>query len=104
MAKYRKKPIVIEAFRMGIDPRPDWFTEEMIKGRIETYYVDYTPTDSDPTPVTDPFEFRETYCTIQTLEGLMRGDYGDFIIRGVEGEIYPCKPDIFEKTYEEVAE
>ena len=39
---------------------------------------------------------------IQTLEGKMRADYGDWIIKGVAGEVYPCKPDIFEATYEPV--
>ncbi len=38
--------------------------------------------------------------TIRTLEGVMRADIGDMIIRGVKGEFYPCKPDIFEATYE----
>lgn len=41
---------------------------------------------------------------IKTLEGVMTADIGDYIIKGVNGEFYPCKPDIFEKTYEEVKE
>jgi hypothetical protein len=41
-------------------------------------------------------------CEIVTLEGVMRCNIGDWIIRGVKGELYPCKPDIFEATYEEV--
>jgi len=41
---------------------------------------------------------------IRTLEGLLRADVGDWIITGIRGEQYPCKPDIFEKTYEEVKE
>lgn len=41
---------------------------------------------------------------IETLEGTMAADIGDYIIRGVQGELYPCKPDIFEQTYEEVTE
>lgn len=41
---------------------------------------------------------------IETLEGTMKASVGDYIIKGVNGEFYPCKPDIFEKTYEEVAE
>lgn len=41
---------------------------------------------------------------IDTLEGTMIVDYGDYIIKGVKGEFYPCKPDIFEQTYEEVIE
>ena len=45
-----------------------------------------------------------TALLIPTLEGIMRAEIGDYIIRGVEGEYYPCKPKIFEKTYEEVTE
>ena len=41
---------------------------------------------------------------IYTLEGAMRASVGDYIIRGVDGEFYPCKPDIFEKTYEIIEE
>ncbi len=41
---------------------------------------------------------------IETLEGDMRGDVGDYLIRGVQGELYPCKPDIFKATYELVEE
>jgi hypothetical protein len=41
---------------------------------------------------------------ITTLEGVMRADKGDWIIKGVKGELYPCKPDIFEMTYEQVYE
>jgi len=77
--KYRKKPVVIEAFRYYIDPRPDWFQDKVTLNEIITY---------------------ETHCDIYTLEGVMRGEYGDYIIQGVLGEIYPCKPDIFELTYE----
>lgn len=91
--KYRKKPIVIDAFRMGMDPRPDWFQDKVSANEIITYSDD---------PDKGPFEFRRTYCDIKTLEGTMRGDFGDYIIRGVQGEVYPCKPDIFEKTYEPV--
>ncbi|WP_407690379.1 hypothetical protein [Salimicrobium halophilum] len=42
------------------------------------------------------------YLRIETLEGTMRADVGDYVIKGVNGEFYPCKPDIFEKTYEAV--
>jgi hypothetical protein len=93
MAKYRKKPVVIEAFRMGMDARPDWFQDKVSSNDIVTLSDDVDE---------GPFSFRKTYCDIKTLEGTMRGDYGDFIIKGVQGEIYPCKPDIFAKTYEAV--
>ena len=79
--KYRKKPVVIEAVRYMIDDcLPDWFIDRVID-QIITTHADGT-------------------CDIKTLEGTMRADNGDFIILGVNGEVYPCKPDIFEKTYE----
>lgn len=79
MAQYRKKPVVIEAFKYGIDHRPDWFMDKVTTNDIITY---------------------NDHCTINTLEGIMTGNYGDYIIQGVQGEIYPCKWDIFEMTYE----
>lgn len=84
--KYRKKPVVIEAFKYGIESIPDWFMDKVSTNEI-TLRGEY----KDP-----------SHCEIQTLEGTMIGKVGDFIIKGVAGEIYPCKPDIFEKTYEEV--
>jgi hypothetical protein len=74
--KYVKKPIVVEAFRLGYDDKPEWF-------------VDYE------------FQFaRDAYIIIETLEGEMRGFMGDMIIKGIKGEIYPCKKDIFDATYD----
>lgn len=81
--KFRKKPVVIEAFRYYIDPRPDWFCDRVSDSSITTF---------------------ESHCLIKTLEGEMRGDVGDYIIQGVKKEIYPCKSDIFEMTYERVEE
>lgn len=91
MAKFRKKPVEIEAFRFYIDPMPDWFTDKMTYNEIMIFNCDYSRYDID-----------EAYCTIKTLEGTMRGNGGDYIIKGVQGEIYPCKSDIFEATYEKV--
>lgn len=91
MAKFRKKPVEIEAFRFYIDPMPDWFTDKMTYNEIMIFNCDYNRYDID-----------EAYCTIETLEGTMRGNGGDYIIKGVQGEIYPCKPEIFEATYEKV--
>lgn len=79
MTKYRKKPVVIEAWRNvpGIsDMFPDW----MKAGSI-------TANDDGS-------------LNIVTLEGVMRADPGDWVIRGVKGELYPYKPDIFAATYE----
>ena len=88
MAQYRKKPVVIEAFKYGIDPRPDWFSDKVTSNEIITNVG------------TDIRDLSEYYCEIKTLEGIMIGGFGDYIIQGVQGEIYPCNADIFELTYE----
>lgn len=89
MAKYRKKPVVIEAFCYGEEIIPQWFFEKIGNGIT----------------ITIPFPLGVSErCIIETLEGNMCGTKGDYIIQGVNGEIYPCKPDIFEKTYEKVEE
>lgn len=88
MGKFRKKPVVVEAFQVtdqdGTDEEavPAWFWEA-----LETFQA---------------YKIYGGGFAILTLEGEMRADRGDWIIRGVNGEIYPCKPDIFEKTYEPV--
>ena len=82
MAKFRKRPVVIDAFRALIDKPGQWFKDAVDRGDV-WYQGGEHP-----------------YFTIKTLEGEMRAERGDIIIRGVAGEIYPCKPDIFEATYE----
>ncbi len=79
MGMYRKKPVVIEAVQ--------WSTGDKLPGgcfygRGETFDL--------------------ACCFIETLEGVMRVNSGDWVITGVKGEIYPCKPDIFAVTYEAV--
>ena len=78
--KYRKKPVVVEAMQL---------------------------TDSNEIKVTEFMGLYEGKLTadgieIETLEGTMKASIGDYIIKGVQGEFYPCKPDIFEQTYEKV--
>ena len=81
--KFIKKPVIIEAMQHKGN---NW--EELIK------WCPYgLMTQSDNKPI-----------FIDTLEGKMRCDVGDWIIKGVKGEFYPCKPDIFEATYDAVAE
>lgn len=89
--KYRKKPVVIEAFElcedfMKVDANcrgvPDWGIVAYDDGII------YFDNNGD--------------CYIKTSEGDMKASMGDYIICGVSGELYPCKPDIFKKTYEVV--
>ena len=77
--KYRKKPVVIEAIQYNGE-------------NIDEIY-EFTG---------DVLEETVTEIGIRTLEGFMKMTPGDWIIKGVNGEFYPCKPDIFEKTYEAV--
>lgn len=87
--KYRKKPVVVEALKINARGLigEEWFWDAVSENRIITYnFGKNYPQDA--------------WCEIKTLEGVMVAKTGDYIIQGVEGEIYPCKPDIFEKTYE----
>ena len=91
MTKFRKKPVVIEAIT---------FNELVAYGLTHgANVVDGMPWsfDYEGHPITH--ENNDCYL-IPTLEGTMRMDRGDMLITGVAGEIYPCKPDIFEMTYE----
>lgn len=87
MAKYRKKPVVIEAvqvtkeMRNNLGPFPEWALPHLIAGS------------------TEKIENSE-WIQVKTLEGNLNVSDGDYLIRGVKGEVYPCKPDIFEQTYE----
>lgn len=81
MEKYRKKPVVIEAIQWtGLNT-----------GDVNTF----AGKDIETIRPNEPF-------IIQTLEGEHKASVGDFIIKGIKGEFYPCKPDIFEATYEPV--
>lgn len=85
MAKYRKKPVVVEAYELyGEEHIPDWLEEALMNGTA--------------------FQTEFDGMIIKTLEGDHYARKGDFIIRGVHGELYPCKPDIFRETYEYVGE
>lgn len=87
MAKFRKKPVVIDAIQFFDQPEEIIAIQEFMGGDDLT--IDYKD-------VYDP------KLKIHTLEGVMNASLGDYIIKGVNGEFYPCKPDIFEKTYEPV--
>lgn len=86
MTKFRKLPVVIEARQLTTD---------------NGHFLINWMLDSDPSCATI---FNDDLVTlnIQTLGGWHKADIGDWIIKGVKGEFYPCKPDIFEATYEEV--
>jgi len=90
MPKFRKKPVVVEAHQHKADDTKataEWIEKVSGKSWCEVLLFDV-----------------QGRAVIKTLEGTMIGDDGDYIIRGVNGEFYPCKPDIFEKTYEPVAD
>lgn len=89
--KFKKKPVIIEAIQ---------FTEEVALSVLA---------DKQPGPfglgVSGSWhgptrKLHSASIGIKTLEGVMRANLGDWIIKGVKGELYPCKPDIFEATYE----
>lgn len=93
MAKYRKKPVVIEVVIEAVQ----------FNGLDDYLEICEWINESDNTLSADELiEFRAPIMLINTLEGTMTADVGDYVIKGVSGEFYPCKPDIFEKTYEAV--
>ncbi len=80
MAKYRKKPVIIEARKFdGTDESVEWLLPQLKSGKIGR---------------------ATNKLYIKTLEEIHTANVGDYIIKGVKGEFYPCKPDIFEQTYE----
>ena len=94
--RFRKKPMLIEAFQFiwpcSPTALPEWWQAALAKpsdvvGNARMHQAMH----GDP-----------AHCLIFTREGVMRADLGDWVIRGVQGELYPCKPDIFAATYEEV--
>ena len=87
MAKYRKKPVVIDAMQ---------YTEDSREQIIEWCDPRHHSMDEEGCL------FETSHLFIKTLEGEMMAKLGDWIIQGIRGEFYPCKPDIFEATYEPV--
>lgn len=85
MPKFRKKPVVIEAL-------------QFVGGRVSMLEcAAFIGASARP-------RMEDATLKISTLEGVMKAEPGDWIIRGVAGEFYPCKPDIFAATYEAVAD
>jgi hypothetical protein len=91
MANYRKKPVVIEAwqFQGGWDSALSIMQSAGVTGEDDERMLWSHSGDDEVGQIEIP-----------TLEGTMRADKGDWIIKGVKGELYPCKPDIFAATYE----
>ena len=95
MKRYRKKPVVIEAVQ---------FIEGSENPSFEFLGINKVsldqPTENDVIEIIPCAPCRCFSVYIKTLEGKMKVSNGDYIIKGVNGEFYPCKPDIFEKTYD----
>lgn len=91
MAQYRKKPVVIEAIQYNNINKEEIekFVGVTLRTEVDSYHYD----QGLPIPP-------KMFLFIATLEGEMRVDPMDYVIKGVKGEFYPCKPDIFEQTYE----
>lgn len=95
VGKWRKKPVVVEALQWtGENHRPmfDFLTgttDENMSTYGDNFYIDHSKVEGG--------------LMIRTLEGVYKASINDFIIKGVKGEFYPCKPDIFEATYEAVS-
>ena len=82
MGRFRKRPVEIEAFQLPlVDQVPAWLAEAVAAGTVRPHAGG---------------------AKIDTLEGLLTASPGDWIIRGVKGELYSCKPDVFALTYEQV--
>lgn len=90
MGIYRKKPVEVEAFQWTGDKdqeaEPVWMSEALRSGKAVVYRDEHSAPE----------------MVVSTLEGYMTARIGDYIIRGIKGELYPCKPDIFAETYEKV--
>lgn len=87
---YRKKPVVIEAWQ---------FTKNNFSEGVP-YFIRHA--ENKPVTLYSQYAGEVIYGEIQTLEGVMKVSENDYIIKGIKGEFYPCKPDIFEETYEMV--
>ena len=77
--QYRKKPVVVEAFRYGYDVVPYWFTHHR-----------------------DTVAIRPDYAKLRTHNGEVRVNHGDYVVKAISGEIYPCNANLFHEIYEEV--
>ena len=103
--KYRKKPVVIEAwqwlFNENQEEDPPWVLDAMNRKYGSPNSAAFWP-DGNRRDDADPNWTERPHIAIETLEGTHYAIPGDFIIQGVKGELYPCKPDIFRLTYEKV--
>lgn len=94
--RFRKKPVVIEAMQIAHDP-DDEMVGDLSVTTVSGWMMAHGFRDFKVHGEHRPFGI-----AIETLEGVMVASPGDWIIRGIQGEFYPCKPDIFADSYEEI--
>ena len=97
--RFRKKPVEVNAVQLGWDTWSEMCDHAGV-GKLTDNKPEGCYIDAEGNPTKDMTD--EIGLLIPTLEGLMIGRQGDWIIKGVKGEFYPCKPDIFAETYEPV--
>lgn len=102
MKKYRKKPVVIEAIRIPLHRSEQQIME--VIGHIPGVYVEFGPSIGHRSKGGLCTADIRPWVIIPTLEGEVMASPGDYIIKGVEGEFYSCKSNIFDQTYEEVTD
>lgn len=90
MPTYRKKPVLLQAFRLGTNPLPDWFMEAVKNGSIRVY----------PENTGYPYVNTMTHLAIDTRTGTVRAKRGDWVIQGSDGEIYPSKNEEFVSAHD----
>jgi hypothetical protein len=91
MSFYRKKPVVIRA----------WACKSLLNAAAKNWSA--LPEVINRAYEADRVVFGDTFISISTREGNLRAEKTDMVICGIKGELYPCKPDIFQETYEEIA-
>lgn len=101
--KYRKKPVVVEAMHHEGASTDLMDVYRWVERNTQGSYDTNDPSGEMPASGVS-IDARTGFMVIATLEGEMQAKPGDYVIRGVQGEFYPCKPDIFEATYEAVGE
>lgn len=109
--KYRKKPLEVEAVRYGKDEDGSWYSGSVqrVAQFILGYEFDHLLSDVEILDVLKPAGLWEENGDLEMWDGVAHRRWlplapGDWVIKGVNGEFYPCKPDIFESTYEPVEE
>ncbi len=77
----------MQMFRLGVDPMPDWFIEARNNNKVITYATGRENSG--------PFKSRLSHALVEGLDGTRIADRGDYVVRDEQGNMYPCKPDMF---------